>query len=95
MGLLTHCPLGWINFPRKSRVSFKYKSTCSSAKKVYISDSGSLILDESEDVLTCDFEEWIENGCSLLEEKTSGTDSCKVILVRMPKGGAKDLLKIK
>ena len=27
MGLLTHCPLGWINFPRKSRVSFKYKST--------------------------------------------------------------------
>ena len=27
LGLLTHRPIGWVNFPRKSRVSFNYKST--------------------------------------------------------------------
>ena len=27
LGSLTHCPIGWVNFPRKSRVSFNYKST--------------------------------------------------------------------
>lgn len=86
---------GYVAIGDDSGGNLLIMKACSSAKKVYISDSGSLILDESEDVLTCDFEEWIENGCSLLEEKTSGTDSCKVILVRMPKGGAKDLLKIK
>ena len=71
-------------------------NACSSAKKVYLSDCGSLFLNESEDLVTCDFEEWIENGCNFItEKKESGTDLCKIILVRMPKGGAKDLLKIK
>ena len=31
LGLLTHRPIGWVNFPRKSRVSFNYKSTQSPA----------------------------------------------------------------
>ena len=26
-GSLTHCHFGWVNFPRKSWVSFNYKST--------------------------------------------------------------------
>ena len=32
LGLLTHRPIGWVNFPRKSRVSFNYKSTLSTDK---------------------------------------------------------------
>ena len=86
---------GYVAIGDDSGGNLLIMKACSSAKKVYISDSGSLILDEREDLVTCDFEEWIENGCSILEEKTSGTDICKIILVRMPKGGAKDLLKIK
>ena len=34
-------------------------------------------------------------GCGRNEKNTSETDSCKIILVGMPKGGAKDLLRIK
>lgn len=87
---------GYVAIGDDSGENLLIMSACSSAKKVYISDCGSLFLDEREDLVTYDFEEWIENGCMFLNEKnTSETDSCKIILVGMPKGGAKDLLRIK
>ncbi len=51
MGLLTHCPLGWINFPRKSRVSFKYKSTIGCA---CIDSDNSQYPDKFDTCLECD-----------------------------------------
>ena len=35
LGLLTHRPIGWVNFPRKSRVSFNYKSTIITLNKEF------------------------------------------------------------
>lgn len=68
----------------------------SSSQTIYISDSGSLLLDENEDVLCDNFIEWIQNGCSLSSLKSmKSTVLCKAVLKGMPQGGAKDLLKIK
>ena len=68
----------------------------SSSHTIYISDSGSLLLDENEDVLCNDFIEWIQDGCALNSLKSVNDNGlCKVVLKGMPQGGAKDLLKIK
>lgn len=87
---------GYVAIGDDSGGNLLLMKACFSAKNVYISDCGSLFLDESTDLITSDFMDWIENGCIIeYENEEIGTDTCKVLLVGMPKGGAKDLLRLK
>ncbi|WP_102273755.1 SMI1/KNR4 family protein [Cytobacillus massiliigabonensis] len=67
-------------------------------KRVLIVDSGDMT-PEHADLVTSDFTQWVKNGFLIKTDETedSGSTSlnCKIVLIDMPNGGLKDLLKIK
>lgn len=88
---------GYVAIGDDSGGNLLLMKACALSTSVFLSDCGSLFLDESNDKIINDFESWIDDGCNIdwVKEEKSAMNLCKVSLVGMPDGGSKELLKIK
>lgn len=66
-------------------------------RKVRVVDSGDMNSNHAT-IVTLDFIEWVNTGClnqKIQKIKKEIPDTCNIVLIEIPNGGLKDLVKIK